>query len=275
LDDKTLADWNGLLIAALALAGSLLHRPDWIARAAEDFRFIRQSMSRGDRPCHAWREGVAVFPGVATDYAALAKAALALNSATGNPAYLADAELLVAALRRHHWNDREPGYYLPADDAEALIVRPRSSTDEATPSANSLMAQTLFRLWHLTGRDDYRSDADAIIHASAPAVANNLFAVVGILNALDFRLTAVDLVVVAPSPPDAAELLGTIRRHWRPANILSIHTGRVDLPATHPAAGKTAIEGSPTVYICRGETCSLPITDPRALDLALRTGSRT
>jgi uncharacterized protein YyaL (SSP411 family) len=275
LDDKILADWNGLLIAALAHAGSLLHRPDWTARAADAFRFIRQSMSRDDRPCHAWREGVGIFPGVATDYAALAKAALALHSATANPAYLADAELLAAALRRHHWDSREPGYYLPADDAEALIVRPRSSTDEATPSANSLMAQTLIRLWHLTGRDDFRSDADAIIHASSPAVANNLFAAVGILNALDFRLTAVDLIVVAPSPPDAAEMLDVIRRRWRPAIILSIHTGRVDLPATHPAAGKTTIEGSPTAYICRGETCSLPITDPRALDLALRTGSRT
>ena len=128
------------MIAALALAGQTFARPDWIAAATGAYRFILDTMSRGDRLAHAWRDGKSVYPGLATDYAAMIKAALALHAATLDAGFVADAVRLVAALRRHHWDPSSPGYFLSADDAEALILRPRSTTDEATPSANSVMA---------------------------------------------------------------------------------------------------------------------------------------
>jgi uncharacterized protein len=260
-DDKILADWNGLTIAALAFAGATLDRADWTDMAAGAFRFITQSMSRDARLAHAHRDGKSVFPGLATDYAAITKAALALHAATLDRAYLDQAEALTAVVRAHHWDADSPAYFLSADDAEALIIRPRSVVDEATPSATSLMAANLIRLWHLTGVGAYRDDADAILEASAGAIGANLFATAGLLNALDLMLGAVEIVIARPPAAPAADgLLATAHRHWTPNTILSVHDDAVALPAGHPAGGRTAIDGKATAYVCRGETCSLPVT---------------
>ena len=264
-DDKVLADWNGLAVAALALAGETFGRPDWIARAVAAYRFVLDTMARDGRLAHAWRDGRSVYPGLATDYAAMIKAALALHAATLDGAYLAEAEALAATLRRHHFDPALPGYFLSADDAEALIVRPRSATDEATPSANSLMAETLVRLFHLTGDDRYRADADAILEASAPAIAQNLFAGAGLLSALDLRLGAVEVVIVADAAGDAAALVAEARGRATPNTILSLHAGSVALPPTHPAHGRAPVDGRAAAYVCRGATCSLPVTEPAAL----------
>ncbi len=265
-DDKVLADWNGLMIAALAFAGLIFGRTDWIDMARTAYQFVTNTMMRNGRLAHSWRHGKALFPGLATDYAAIIAAALTLHSATGDPAFLADAEAFTAALRKHHFDPDNPGYFLSADDAEALIVRPRSATDEATPSANSLMAQNLVRLWHLTGTAAYRDDADAIIEASGTAVAGNLFAAVGILSALDLRLSAIEVVIVTPRGMSQDALVSTVYAHWKPNIVLTMHWDTATFPPDHPAANKPAVKGEPTAYVCRGETCSLPVTI--AADLA-------
>jgi hypothetical protein len=253
------------MIAALAFAGASFSISDWIVLAEDAFRFVTTTMMRGDRLAHAWRDGKSVYPGLATDYAAMARAALALHAATLDTAYIERAAAFAATARAHHWDADSPGYFLSADDAEALIVRPRATTDEATPSATSLMTANLVRLSRLTGKDDYRRDADDILAASGANAANNLFASAGLLNALDLRLGATDVAIVTPADADAGELLTVVRRHWTPNAILSVHSGAVDLPAGHPAAAKTAVEGRTTAYVCRGETCSLPVTGGTAL----------
>jgi uncharacterized protein len=260
-DDKVLADWNGLMIAALALAGASFARTDWIILAKNAFGFVAGTMGDGGRLAHSWRGGKSVRPGLASDHAAMAKAALALHAATLEPGWLTKAEALAAVARAHHWDADAPGYFLSADDADALIVRPKAATDEATPSATSTMAQSLVRLWRLTGNDAYRADVDAILATAGPAIAGNLFATTGMLNALDLRLGAVDVVVVRPDNVSADALLDAIRWRWSPNIVLSLFAGKAELPATHPAAGKTAIAGKATAYVCRGETCSLPVTE--------------
>jgi uncharacterized protein YyaL (SSP411 family) len=264
-DDKILADWNGLMIAALALAGASFGRPDWIALAKRAFSFVAETMGQGGRLAHSWRDGKSVRPGLASDYAAMAKAAIALHAATLDTTWIGRAEECVAAARAHHWDDTVPGYFLSANDAEALIVRPKATTDEATPSATSLMAQNLIRLWHLNGNEAYRSDADAILTAAGGAIASNLFATTGLLNALDLRLGAIDVAIVRPTGADASALLDAVRWRWSPNIVLSLHEGSVALAATHPAAGKVAVDGKPTAYVCRGEVCSLPVITAEAL----------
>jgi uncharacterized protein YyaL (SSP411 family) len=268
-DDKILADWNGLTIAALAIAGAAFARPDWTTLAARAFRFVNGAMRRDGRLAHAYRAGKTVFPGLATDYAAMARAALALHAATFDAAYLAAAEQLAATVRRHHFDAATPGYFLAADDAEALILRPRSEVDEATPSATSLMTQVLIRLWRLTGNEAHRADADAILAASAGTVAGNLFAAAGLLNALDLRLNAVEAVLVRPPGLAADDMVAAARARAQPNLVLSLHDDAARLPQAHPAAGKAAVAGRVTGYVCRGETCSLPITDPAALAATL------
>jgi uncharacterized protein YyaL (SSP411 family) len=268
-DDKILADWNGLMIAALAFAGASFARPEWIAMAERAFGFVLDTMGQGGRLAHSWRDGKSVRPGLASDYAATTKAALALHAATLDSKWIATAESFAAAVRSHHWDDGAPGYFLSADDAEALIVRPRAATDEATPSATSLMVQNLIRLWRLTGTDAYREDVDAILAASGGAIAANLFATTGLLNALDLRLGAIDVAIVRPAGADASALIDAARRRWSPNLVLSLHNDVAALPPTHPASGKVAVNGQATAYACRGETCSLPVTTAAALVLLL------
>jgi uncharacterized protein YyaL (SSP411 family) len=259
-DDKVLADWNGLMIAALAFAGASFSRPEWITLAERAFAFVAGTMGEGDRLAHAWRDDKSVRPGLASDYAAMTKAGLALHAATLDGGWLTRAQTWAAAMRAHHWDDTAPGYFLSADDAPALIVRPKATTDEATPSATGLMAQNLVRLWHLTGDDAYRADVDGILAGSGAAIVGNLFATTGLLNALDLRVGAIDVAIVRPAGADVSGLLDAVRWRWSPNVVLSVHDDAVALPPSHPAAGKVAVNGRATAYVCRGEVCSLPVT---------------
>ncbi|MBN9020505.1 MAG: thioredoxin domain-containing protein, partial [Rhizobiales bacterium] len=132
-DDKVLADWNGLAIAAIAFAGATFGRPDWIGLAREAAAFIFATLSRDGRLAHAWREGKLVHPGLATDHAAMIKACLALHAATLEPGHVETAVALAGAVRRHHWDAADPGYFLPADDAEALILARRPTKRRRAP----------------------------------------------------------------------------------------------------------------------------------------------
>ena len=104
LDDKVLADWNGLMIAALANASLLFDEPSWLDTAERAFAFIARAMTRGDRLGHSWREGKLKFPGLASDFAAMIRAALALYEATGRPSYLDQALTWQRALDRDYAN---------------------------------------------------------------------------------------------------------------------------------------------------------------------------
>src|SRR5262249_36128350 len=162
LDDKVLADWNGLMIAALANAGTLLNEPGWIAMAERAFGFIAGEMTREDRLGHSWRQGRLLFPGLGSDFAAMIKAALALHEATGERRYLDRALQWQGAFDRHYGDPQTGGYLLTADDAEGLVVRPNSTLDDAIPNLNAVAAQNLVRLSVLAGDDAWREAADPL-----------------------------------------------------------------------------------------------------------------
>ena len=126
------------------------------------------------------------------------KAALALHAATLDRAYLAEAEALRRRRSaRHHWDADAPGYFLSADDAEALIIRPRRRPTKRRRAPTSLMAPNLVRLWRLTGDDDYRARRRRHPRRLRAAIAGNLFAADRPAQRLDLRLGAVDVVIVA------------------------------------------------------------------------------
>jgi hypothetical protein len=265
LDDKVLADWTAMTIAALARAGTSLDRPDWLEMARRAYGFVTGAMTRGDRIGHSWRAGRLVFPGLSSDAAAMIGAALALHRATLDPAYLADARRFAAALDRHHWDAAEGGYYLTASDAEALIVRPKSPLDEAVPNPNGVMAEQLVRLWILTGEDAWRERADRLLAAFSGELPRNVFATASLFNALDTRLEPVELVIVAPPGTDALPLVRIASESTNLRLVALVVDGAAALPAGHPAEGRAAVDGRATAYLCRGGTCSLPVTTPEAL----------
>jgi uncharacterized protein YyaL (SSP411 family) len=268
LDDKVLADWNGLMIAALANAGSLLDEPAWVAMAARAFAFVATEMTRADRLGHSWREGRLLFPGLASDFAAMIKAALALHEATGERAYLDRALAWQHAFDRHYGDPQTGGYVLTAEDAEGLVVRPSSTLDEATPNPNAVAAQNLVRLAVLAGDDAWRNAADRLFDGILPIAAENLFGHAALLNALDLRLRAAEIVIVGA---DTEPLVGAALALPFLDRILLRAPSAQALAPTHPARAKLAAAPAGAAFVCVGETCSLPVIEPSSLAAAVAT----
>jgi uncharacterized protein YyaL (SSP411 family) len=262
LDDKVLADWNGLMIAGLVNAGMIFGEPTWIEMAARAFLFIDAKMAHGDRLGHSWREDKLLRPGLASDHAAMIRAALALNEATSEHAYLERALAWQGTLDRHYANPDTGGYFLTADDAEGLVVRPSATTDDATPNPNALAAQNLIRLAVLTGQHAWRDQADRLFDGVVASADENLFAHLALLNALDLRLRTAEVVVTGEGAR-ADELLAAARR--LPFLDRVVLRASHALPPSHPAQEKIKATTGSAAFICVGETCSLPVTEPDAI----------
>jgi uncharacterized protein len=262
LDNKVLADWNGLMIAAVANAGAMLNKPAWLAKARTAFAFIEHQMTRGDRLGHSWRDGKLLYPGLASDHAAMTKAALALYEATGTSHYLERACQWQHALDRHYARADTGGYYLTADDAEDLILRPDSTIDEATPNPNGVAAQNLVRLAILTGDADWRRKADALFAGLLPTAAQSISLHASLANAFDLHLRAIEVVAVGPQADQFASvafelpfLERVVARAQRPQ----------DLPPGHSGRSLSLSDGETVALVCAGQKCSLPIIDPQQI----------
>ena len=274
LDDKVLADWNGLMIAALTNAGSMLDEPRWLELASRAFDFVAQSMARGDRLGHSWRQGKLKFPGLASDYAAMVRAALALHEATGAASFLDQALQWQQALDRDYINAENGTYYLTAANAEGLVIRPAATTDEATPNHNAVAAQNLIRLAVLSGDDAWRDKADRLIAAVAPLIAENLYMHMAMLNAIDLRLRGAEIVVTGQGA--GADALLAAARRLPPLDRIVLHAPSAEAPRDkHPARDKLNASREPQAFVCVGETCSLPIRDAAALGSAIEAMRRS
>ncbi len=264
-DDKVLADWNGLMIAALARAGAAFDEPGWIALAERAFAFVATHMTAPDgRLRHSWRLGRARHPASLDDYAAMMRAALLLEEATGERRYREKAFGWLEIVERHY-GDGTGGWFFAADDTERLIVRARTAADNPTPSGNGMMVEALARLWWLTGEARYRQRAEAAVAAFAGETARNIFPLSTLLSANALLQEAVQVVLAG----DDGRLRRAVERVSLPSRVLALIDGAETLPAGHPAAGKTAVEGRPTAYVCRGPVCSLPVTGPDELEALL------
>ena len=269
-DDKVLADWNGLAVAALARAAPVFEAPEWLAAAKRVFDFVTEEMSDGDRLIHAWRHGQRQHAGMLEDYANMIEAALALFEATGAQDHLDRAERWTAVLDGQFWDGANGGYFQTAADAENLIVRSKSAADNATPAGNGTMVGNLARLYYLTGKEAYRERAEALVRAFSGELNRNFFPLSTFLNGNELLQAAVQVVVVgAPEADDTEALLAAAHEVCQPNLVLRAVAPDETLPDGHPAAGKGQQDGKATAYVCRGTTCSLPIVDPLELAKAL------
>lgn len=271
-DDKVLADWNAMIVVALAEAALAFDRPDWLAAAERTFAGLLTHMSRPDgRPAHSLCRGKAQTAAVLDDYAWLIQAALALYETTAAPAYLDHARGWAEQAHAHHWDTAGGGYFLSADDAEDVVIRTKPSFDSAVPSGNGVMAEALVRLWLLSGEEIWRDRAQAVIDAFAAAIPEQIPHMTSLLEA--FALAADPLQVVIVGPHDDPNGLALLRAYAAAplsgAVLLRVPDGNA-LPAGHPAHGKALVEGKAAAYICRGSTCRAPVVDPDLLAARLR-----
>ncbi|MFW6024157.1 MAG: thioredoxin domain-containing protein [Dichotomicrobium sp.] len=277
-DDKVLADWNGLMVAALVRAGSAFEKAEWIEMGRRAYDFVKANMGEGDRLWHSYRDGQTSAPGVATDYGNMITAALALFSRTGEQALLDDARQWAAALDRHFWSDDYGGYYLSADDTGDVIIRTLNAHDDSTPNANAVMADNFMALFLLTGDQAYEQKAHAIEKAFRDAIAQNPVAHAGFVQSLMSLIEPQHITIMAPGGEEADELRKTVDGLSVPGAVVQSCAEERSKPANPALSGKVGVDDAPTAYVCIGPQCSLPVTSAerlRALLLDARKGRLT
>jgi uncharacterized protein YyaL (SSP411 family) len=268
-DDKVLADWNGLTIAALANASAVFRREDWLAAAVRAWRFIIDEMrDEHGRLFHSHRAGKRLHRGTLDDYAAMARAGIALFEVTGEARYLDEVQALIAVLDRHFADPEAGAYFTTADDAADLIVRGKHCHDNASPAGNGLLVGVFARLWVLTGESRWHDKARAQVAAFAGELESNFFPLMTLLNGYETLQGAVELVLVGdPSSPQTEALRRALYDRSLPDKVVRLLSPAAALPAAHPAHGKGLVGGRPALYVCRNLSCEAPVTDPAALVL--------
>ena len=271
-DDKALAAWNGLAIAAFADAA--------VALAASDPDAAARYRSAAERAAGAivggliapdgalgrsWKDGRAVGRGVLEDYTHLSDGLLALYEATFDERWFEIARALMDRVLEH-FADPAGGFFDTADDHERLVTRPKDVQDNAVPSGNAMAARVLLRLAAWTGVGTYRDAAEAAMRTVVPYVVRYATGFAQWLSAMDLAVAPAIEVAIVGAPDDAATaaLLAEVRRGYRPNQVVSV-AADVAASVVPLLSDRVALDGRPTAYVCRGFVCRLPVTETTAL----------
>ncbi len=273
-DDKVLADWNALMVAALARASMVFNEPRWLTEAENAFDFILRTMANADgRISHAYRAGRISAAGLIEDQAAMIRAALALHEATGEAGRLAQARRILDAAEAN-FSDGAGAFFTTAHDATDLPAgdgfRVRSAADGPTPSGIGLMAENYARLYHLTGEAGFREKAEGVLGAFGGR-RDRLPASPVLLAAADMLENAACIVIT--SEPGPMTLRHAALAAPDPAAVvLAVATG-AELPAEHPAHGKSS--NTPAAFICQAGVCAPSVATAAELRAGLRQIAKT
>ncbi|WP_405869711.1 thioredoxin domain-containing protein [Streptomyces sp. NBC_00005] len=271
-DDKVVAAWNGLAIAALAETGAYFDRPDLVEAAvgAADL-LVRLHLDEHARLARTSKDGqVGANAGVLEDYADVAEGFLALASVTGEGVWLEFAGFLLDHVLAGFVDPETGTLYDTAADAEKLIRRPQDPTDNATPSGWSAAAGALLSYAAQTGAEPHRTAAEralGVVKALGPRVPR--FIGWGLAVAEAFLDGPKEVAIVGPALGDEATktLHRTALLGRAPGAVVAVGAPESDefpLLAERPLVG-----GAPTAYVCRNFTCDAPTTDPEQLRTAL------
>jgi len=270
-DDKILADWNGLMISALAKAAQALNRPDYANAAARAADFILNEMKTEDgRLLHSYREGSAIS-GCLDDYAFLVWGLIDLYETLFEIKYLRAAAKLTRAMIEHFWDNGKGGLFFSPDDASDLPLREKAFRDGAIPSGNSAAMLDLLRLSHLTGQPEWENKAWQMARASGASAAGQTLGYTMLLSSLDYGLgPAIQIALVGEKEDDdAVEMLKVIRERFLPSKSVLLSWGEDTAELAEFARGLAKIEGKSAAYVCSGKSCRPPVTSPRELMLML------
>jgi uncharacterized protein len=259
-DDKAIASWNGLALAALAEAGRRLRRPDWVEAAGRLGEFLLGPLSDDDgRLRRSRRDGRTSGPGYLDDYANVAHGLLELHVATGQLRWLREAERLARLAVALFADEERGGFFLSPADGEELVARTKELDDHPLPSGNSMLAHVLLRLARIYGDDELERRAVSVLRLLRPALERAP-------SAFGWGLVALDLHL---SPPRELAIVGAVDaavaraalEPWQPRTVTAVGPAD-DVPLL---AGKTLIDGQAAVYVCERFACQAPVTDPLAL----------
>jgi uncharacterized protein YyaL (SSP411 family) len=267
LDDKVLLGWNALFLRSLTEAADALGRGDWMEAARTNARFLLRELRRADgRLLRSWQDGRANLLAYAEDYAALLEALLTLAE-VDDVAWLAEARTVADDLVRLFADDERGGFFTTGADAEALIVRPKDTQDNATPSENSLAADGLLRLAALTGATDAAARGEQWVATLAPVLGEYPTAFAFLLEALGrvVRPSLEVAVVGTAGDPARDALVDVLRTRLLPSAVRVVSVPGNGAGLTPLLAERAAVDGRATAYVCENYACRLPVTSPDEL----------
>ena len=262
LDDKRLAAWNALMLAALAEAGAALNREDYLDAARGCAEFVLRDLRDGDgRLLRTYKDGEGRLNAYLEDHAFLLEALLTLYEATFEQRWFEGARALGDTMIGRFGDPERGGFFSTSGDHEELIARRKEIGDHPIPSGNSAAALGLLRLEALTGERSYGEQAEGILRLFAKAAPRQPDAFAHLLRALDFQLAPTKEVALIGD--DLSELAAAVRSSHRPHMVLA---GGAEGSETPPLlAQRPQLDGKPTAYVCEHFSCRAPTTDAEAL----------
>jgi hypothetical protein len=263
LDDKRLTAWNALMLAALAEAGAVLDRPDYLDAARECAEFVlRDLRDEEGRLLRTYKDGEGRLNAYLEDHAFLLEALLTLYEASFEARWFDQARALAETTIARFGDRERGGFFSTSEDHEQLIARRKEIGDHPIPSGNSAAALGLLRLEALTGERSYGEWAEGVLRLFAKAAPRRPDAFAHLLRALDFRLAPTREAALVGD--DVGELAAAVRSAYRPHLVLAGGPAGSDAPPL--LAGRTEVDGLAAAYVCENFACQAPVTDPQQLD---------
>jgi len=263
-DEKILTSWNGLMLSGLAAAIKISSLPPYLEAAKRTVDFLFTRMFRDGYLLHSYKSGVSKILGYLDDYAFLAAGLLDLFEATLDRVNLDRALELTEVMIREFWDENDGGFFYTGQSHERLVAQSKPVFDASIPSGNAVATHVLLRIYHYTGNDDYLKRAEKILRSYYDTMENQPFGFAHMLAALDFYLDKPREIVLVgdKKDPHTVELLKAIHSVYLPNMTLQLVSPENSLEQISPLlAGKKAIAGKPTVYVCHNFTCSRPVAN--------------
>jgi hypothetical protein len=278
-DEKILAGWNGLMIAAMARAGRVLDEPRLTAAAARSADFLlKQLRTPEGRLLHVFKDGKARLAAYLDDYACAIDALVEVYQATFDPRYVAAGAELADDLIARFSDKSTGGFFYTAHDHEALIARSKDLHDNATPSGNGMAAYALLRLARLCGREDFETAGRRTLEMLSGEMARVTMGTGQALLALDDLLgPAHDLSLVdGRSGVESDQVSRFINSRYLPRAIVARRAHGIDDSVVAPVlqetlAGKTSVRDEPALYICERGACRPPVVGKASIQEALES----
>ena len=266
-DDKILTDWNGLMIAAFALASQVFDEPEYAnaARSASDFILSKMRFENG-RLSHRYRDGEAAISGFLDDHAFFIWGLIELYEATFEVRYLKAALEINNDLIKHFWDNEKGGFFITPDDGEEMLVRKKDIYDGAVPSGNSVAMLNLLRLARITGDQKLEQQAQNIMRSFSGIIARSPAAYTMLMTALDFYFGPSSEVVISGDfhEEGTKKMLTALRKEFIPNKVVIFRPdGESEITDISGFTGNLKGRKDKTVaYVCRNFSCKLPTDDP-------------
>jgi len=272
-DKKIITGWNGLMITAFASGYMVLHGKNYLEAAIRAGEFLWNNMwKESGGLLRIYSNGESKINGYLEDYAYFLEALISLYEASFDLVWIERANQLADKMICEFYDEKDGGFFMSGLSSEVLIARLKNPADEAVPSANAIATLSLLKLGHLSGNKSYIDIGASSVNAFKQRIDKNPAAHTGILAAADFMTCSLTEVIFTGNLKDSSfeDMRDALHQDYRPNKVIAWNKNDQASRLIPITEGKSAIDGSPSVYVCQEETCHPPVSSGKALSSLLK-----